>query len=55
MFQAVRDRRHPLPLLLRTRFGDRVEKLQDYLKPTVERLEADGRVLKKENSTTAGF
>lgn len=56
VFQAVRDRRHPLPSLLRTRFGDRVEKLQDYLKPTVERLEAtveelrgkfdDGRFLK---------
>jgi hypothetical protein len=56
VFQVVRDRRHTLPSLLRTRFGDRVEKLQDYLKPTVERLEAtveelrgkfdDGRFLK---------
>ena len=56
VFQAVRDRRHALASLLRTRFGDRVEKLQDYLKPTVERLEAtveelrgkfdDGRFLK---------
>ena len=56
VFQAVRDRRHPLASLLQTRFGNRVEKLQDYLKPTVERLEAtvdelrgkfdDGRFLK---------
>jgi hypothetical protein len=56
VFQAVRDRRHALASLLRTRFGDRAEKLQDYLKPTVERLEAtveelkgkfdDGRFLK---------
>jgi len=56
VFQAVRDRRHSLPSLLRSRFGDRVEKLQDYLKPTVERLEEtveelrgkfdDGRFLK---------
>jgi len=56
VFQAVRDRRHSLDSLLRTRFGDRAEKLQDYLKPTVERLEAtvedlkgnydDGRFLK---------
>ncbi|MGH9431233.1 MAG: Eco57I restriction-modification methylase domain-containing protein [Terriglobia bacterium] len=40
VFQAVRDRRHALASLLRSRFGDRVEKLQDYLRPTVERLEA---------------
>lgn len=56
VFQAVRDRRHALASLLRTRFGDRAEKLRDYLKPTVERLEAtveelkgkfdDGRFLK---------
>ncbi|MHB8410693.1 MAG: Eco57I restriction-modification methylase domain-containing protein [Candidatus Acidiferrales bacterium] len=56
VFQAVRDRRHKLDSLLRSRFGDRVEKLQDYLQPTVERLEAtveelrgkfeDGRFLK---------
>src|SRR6185437_8615877 len=56
VFQSVRDRRHTLAWLLQTRFGDRVEKLLDYLKPTVERLEAtveelrgkfeDGRFLK---------
>jgi hypothetical protein len=56
VFQAVRDRRHALASLLRSRFGDRVQRLQDYLKPTVERLEAtveelkgkfdDGRFLK---------
>jgi hypothetical protein len=56
VFQAVRDRRHSLDSLLRARFADRAEKLQDYLKPTVERLEAtveelkgkfdDGRFLK---------
>jgi Eco57I restriction-modification methylase len=56
VFQAVRERRHSLASLLRARFGDRAEKLQDYLKPTVERLEAtvddlkgkfdDGRFLK---------
>jgi len=56
VFQAVRDRRHALPSLLRSRFPDRAERLQDYLKPTVERLEAtveelrgkfeDGRFLK---------
>src|SRR6185437_4693574 len=54
--QGVRDRRQTLARLLETRFGDRVEKLLDYLKPTVERLDAtveglrgkfeDGRFLK---------
>ncbi len=56
IFQAVRDRRHSLVTLLRSRFGDRAEKLEDYLKPAVERLEVtveelrgkfdDGRFLK---------
>jgi hypothetical protein len=56
LFQSVRDRRHALGSLLRTRFGGRVEKLEEYLKPTVDRLEAtveelrgkfdDGRFLK---------
>ena len=56
VFQAVRDRRHLLPSLLQTRFGDRVERLEEYLRPTVDRLEAtveelrgkfeDGRFLK---------
>lgn len=56
VFQVVRDRRHTLASLLRTRFPDRVEELEEYLKPTVERLEAtveelrgrfdDGRFLK---------
>ena len=56
VFQAVRDRRHPLDSLLRSRFGKRSEKLEDYLKVTLERLEStvaelkgkfdDGRFLK---------
>ncbi len=39
VFQFVRDRRHALASLLRTRFEDRADKLQEFLKPTVERLE----------------
>lgn len=56
VFQFVRDRRVKLDSLLRTRFGDRVDRLRDYLQPTVEGLEAtveelrgkfeDGRFLK---------
>jgi hypothetical protein len=56
VFQAVRDRRHPLTSLLRARCGDRTEKLEQYLKPTLDLLEStvaelkgkfdDGRFLK---------
>jgi hypothetical protein len=57
VFQAVRDpRRNSLPAMLRARFTERTDKLQDYLRPTVEALEAtvaelkgkydDGRFLK---------
>ena len=56
VFQAVRDRRHPLTSLLRARFDNRTEKLEDYLKPTLDLLEStvaelkgkfdDGRFLK---------
>lgn len=56
VFQFVRDRRQKLDSLLRSRFGERVDRLRDYLQPTVERLEAtveelrgkfeDGRFLK---------
>jgi methylase of polypeptide subunit release factors len=56
VFQAVRDRRHTLETLLRTRFAERAEKLHAYLVPTLQALEAsvaelkgkydDGRFLK---------
>jgi hypothetical protein len=57
VFQAVRDpRRNSLPAMLRARFTERTDKLLDYLRPTVEALQAtvaelkgkydDGRFLK---------
>jgi hypothetical protein len=57
IFQAVRDpRRNSLPAMLRARFAERTDKLLDYLRPTVEALQAtvaelkgkydDGRFLK---------
>lgn len=46
VFQTVRDGRHSLSLLLKSRFGERVEKLEDYLKPTVELLKATVEELK---------
>ena len=56
VFQAVRDRRHPLSSLLRARFDNRTENLEGYLKPTLDLLEStvaelkgkfdDGRFLK---------